>query len=337
MKLTVKQIASLLNCRFSGDAELLITGAAGLHDAGGSDISFIKNSADKKILDQFNASKAGCVIAPKDKDIERNGKALIVSQNTIGDFAKILEILAKEKNPFLPGVHQTAVVAKSVRLGENVTIGPYAVIEENATIGDNVRIDASVFIGARSKIGNNSHLYPHVTFREECVLGNDCIVHPNAVIGADGYGFYFANGKHNKINQIGNVVIEDEVEVGDGTTIDRATTGSTRIGRGTKIDNLVQIAHNVDIGELSLIIAQVGIGGSTKIGKGVILAGQAGVADHMTIGDGAKIGGGAGVRGNIEANAVVWGTPAIPLQEKLREVILLKKLPKLIAKIRKAI
>ncbi len=333
MKFSVKEIAALLNSPFTGEGSRLISGVAGLGEAGDSDLSFIKNAGDKKVLNLFKASKAGCVLVPK--GIAGNGKTLIEVLNPMDAFAKILEVISKEKNPFSPGIHPTAVVAASAQLGKNVFIGPYAVLEDHVSIGDNVRLSAYVFIGARSKIGKNSHLYPHVTVREECVVGNDCIIHPNAVIGADGFGFYFGGGKHNKIHQVGNVVIEDDVEIGAGTTIDRATTGSTRVGRGTKIDNLVQIAHNVDIGELSLIVAQVGIGGSTKIGKGVVIAGQAGVADHMLVGDGAKVGGGAGVRGHLEPNAVVWGTPAIPLQEKLREVILLKNLPKILAKLRK--
>jgi UDP-3-O-[3-hydroxymyristoyl] glucosamine N-acyltransferase len=178
-------------------------------------------------------------------------------------------------------------------------------------------------------------VYAQVVIREEIQIGARCIIHPGAVIGADGYGFYFAQGKHNKIPQVGTVIIEDDVEIGASTTIDRATTGATRIGRGTKIDNLVHIAHNVVVGENTLLVAQVGIAGSCTLGKGVVMGGQSGVADHMTIGDGAQIGGQTGVIQDAEPGAVLFGTPAQPIKDAMKQAVLLKRLGDLFADVKK--
>lgn len=324
MKLSVSEIAELVKGRVVGDAHKTLDGVSGLSEACESELSYLKDKNDKKSLQKFQTTKAGCVIVPT--GLTHNGKTLIEVDHPMAAFTAVLNKIAQEKNSVKPGIHPQSVIDPSVKLGKDVSVGPFVVIEAGASIGDRVRLDAQCYIGARSSIGADSHLYPRVTIREDIKVGARCILHSGVVIGADGFGFYFSEGRHNKIPQIGNVVIEDDVEIGAGTTIDRATTGSTRIGRGSKIDNLVQIAHNVEIGDLSLIVAQVGIGGSSKIGKGVILAGQVGVADHISIGDGAQVGAQSGVKDDIEAKQIIWGTPAAPIQEKMREILVIKKL-----------
>src|ERR1044071_7509689 len=227
MRLAVKEIVTLVQGRLQGDANRMISGAAGLEEAQPSDLSFIRDSKDKKSLDKFHRSRAGCVIVPK--GLSENGKTLIEVPHPLEAFVKILHLLESEKKPVRPAVHASAQIASSVTLGQNVSVGPCAVLDEGAVIGDGTVIGAHVFVGARSKIGKNTLVYPNVTIREDSSVGNNCILHSGCVIGADGFGFYFANGKHNKIPQVGNVVIEDEVEIGACSTIDRAMIGSTRI------------------------------------------------------------------------------------------------------------
>jgi UDP-3-O-[3-hydroxymyristoyl] glucosamine N-acyltransferase len=208
-------------------------------------------------------------------------------------------------------------------------------VEDGAEIGDRAKLMGHVYVGARSRVGEDTLLYPNVVLREEVSVGKRCIVHAGAVLGSDGYGFYFAGGKHNKIPQVGTVVVEDDVEIGSCTTIDRATTGATIIRQGAKIDNLVQIAHNVEVGPHCLIVAQVGIAGSTKLGRGVVLAGQVGVADHAVIGDGAQVGAQSGIKGEVKPGEVLFGSPAQPVQETIRQGLLVRKLPELFRDMKK--
>ncbi len=208
-------------------------------------------------------------------------------------------------------------------------------MEDDATIEDNVCLKGQNYVGPRSKVGKDTLLYPQVVLREDVFIGQRCILHSGCIIGADGYGFFFENGKHNKIPQIGSVLIGDDVEIGACTTIDRATTGATIIRSGTKIDNLVQVAHNVDIGEHALLAAQVGIAGSTRLGKGVVLGGQVGVADHVNIADRTQVGGGAGVTKDTEPGSVLWGTPAQPLKNQLKEILYVRRLSELFKDLKK--
>jgi UDP-3-O-[3-hydroxymyristoyl] glucosamine N-acyltransferase len=330
MELTANDIARLVNGKLSGNGNAVIRGAAGLNEAGPNDVSFLR---DVKKINLLKKTKAGLVFVPT--GLSSNGKTLVHVENPVEAFSIVLGKLEDEKLPRRSGVHPLASIAKSARIGKNVFIGPFCVIEDDAVIGDDVVLRAQVYVGLRTTIGQGTTLHPHVVLREDIQVGERCIIHAGAVIGSDGYGFYFAKGKHNKIPQIGSVIIEDDVEIGSCTAIDRATTGTTRIGKGTKIDNLVQIAHNVQIGEHSLIVAQVGIAGSSKLGKGVVMGGQAGMADHITVGDGAKIGGQSGVIQDVAPGAVLFGNPAQPIREAFKQALLFRRLQQLFDDVKK--
>jgi len=333
LKATVSDIALQVKGTVKGDGSATVNGAAGLAEAKSSDISFLKADVNAPTLKLFRETKAAAVIVPKGFNAE--GKTVIECEDPMMGFAQVLGLIARESQVRPEGIHASAVVHPTATLGKNVRIGAHSIIEENAVIGDGVCLMGQVYIGARSKVGNDSFFYPQVVLREDVSVGQRCILHAGAVIGSDGFGFFFAGGRHNKIAQVGSVIVEDDVEIGSCTTIDRATTGVTRIGRGTKVDNLVQVAHNVQVGPLCLLVAQSGIAGSTRLGTGVVLAGQAGVADHLTIGDGVKAGARAGINRDVEKGQMVWGTPAQPLTDELKQVSLLRKLPALFKEFKK--
>jgi len=244
-------------------------------------------------------------------------------------FQKAVKLMRPELYRPLPGVHPTAVVSPAAQLGEDASVGAHCVVEAGARIGARTVLMAGCYLGAQATVGDDSLLYPRVTIREECVIGSRCILHPGVVVGADGFGFAFDAGSYHKVPQVGNVVIGDDVEIGANTTIDRATTDSTRIGDGTKIDNLVQIGHNVVTGRHCIIVAQVGISGSTRLEDYVVLGGQAGVAGHVTLGRGAQIGGQSGVSKSVPPGAKIFGTPAVALALYKRLNAYLKRLPDL--------
>jgi UDP-3-O-[3-hydroxymyristoyl] glucosamine N-acyltransferase len=239
---------------------------------------------------------------------------------------------ARVKHP--RGISTQAAIDPTVKLGAGVAIGPFAVIENGAVIGDGTVIYSGCFIGANSKVGKNSILYPNVVIREEITVGDRAIIHSGTVLGSDGYGFATIEGKHQKIPQIGRVVVEDDVEIGANVTVDRATTGETRIGAGTKIDNLVHIAHNVRIGRDCLIVAQVGISGSTTIGNRVTLAGQVGVVGHVHIGDGAIITAQSGIMNDVAPGEVLFGSPARLHREAMKLQAIFGKLPEIYSAIK---
>jgi len=332
MELTVEQIAQLVGGRVQGNASQVIRGAAGLQEATSQDIAFLKDASNTKVINDFGETKAGAVIVPT--GTPKNGKTLVEVENPLAAFAKVLGLISEEKTHRPAGVHPQASVAKSAKIGKNVSIGPFCIVEDEAQIDDDCCLMGQVYVGRRSRLGGGSTLYPHVVVREEVTIGSRCIIHAGAVIGSDGYGFYFSQGRHNKIPQVGTVVVEDDVEIGSCSTIDRATTGATRIGRGTKIDNLVQVAHNVQVGPHCLLVAQVGIGGSTRIGTGVVLAGQVGVADHVTIGDGAQVGAQSGLKEDVPDKAVLFGSPAQPFQDTVRQMLLIRRLPELFKQVK---
>jgi UDP-3-O-[3-hydroxymyristoyl] glucosamine N-acyltransferase len=324
MELTANDIARLVNGKLSGNGNAVIRGAAGLNEAGPNDVSFLR---DVKKINLLKKTKAGLVFVPT--GLSSNGKTLVHVENPVEAFSIVLGKLEDEKLPRRSGVHPLASIAKSARIGKNVFIGPFCVIEDDAVIGDDVVLRAQVYVGLRTTIGQGTTLHPHVVLREDIQVGARCIIHAGAVIGSDGYGFYFAKGKHNKIPQIGSVIIEDDVEIGSCTAIDRATTGTTRIGKGTKIDNLVQIAHNVKVGQDSVIVSQVGIAGSTTIGRNVVLAGQAGVAGHLNIGDGCVVAAQTGVMSDVPARTMLFGSPGRAHREAFKLQALFGRLPEL--------
>lgn len=334
MKLTVKEIVTLVDGTVaSGDGERIIEGVAGLMDAGSQDISFLSNM---RYRDALYTTGAAAVFIPADLKLEKDISSVLirVARPDVA-FAKILQLVADEKKPCNSGIDVRACVDKSVIIGHNVYIGPCVVVEENTRIEPDCYIGGGSFIGKNCTIGKESFLHPRVTVLNENVIGERAVIHSGCVIGSDGYGFVTQGGRHSKIPQVGNVCIGDNVEIGANVTIDRGTTGSTVIGSGTKIDNLVHIAHNVRIGEDCLIIAQVGISGSATIGKRVTIAGQAGIGGHITIGDNVVVGGKAGVICTIPAGTVVSGFPARPHREVMKIKGYIQKLPELFKEFKK--
>jgi UDP-3-O-[3-hydroxymyristoyl] glucosamine N-acyltransferase len=325
MRLTLSQIAEIVGGTLRGDGSVVIEGAAGLAEATEKDISFLGN---RKYASLLKSSRAAAVLVPP--DVETNGRPAVALKNPPYGWARVLEILEKESVRHPAGVHSTAIVAESARLGKNVSLGPYVVVEEEASVGDNTVIYAHGYVGRRSRIGKDCLFYPRVTVREGVVTGDRCIFQPGVVLGCDGFGFTLHQGRHYKIPQIGGLEIGDDVEIQANSTVDRAAVGVTRIGRGTKIDNLVQVAHNVETGENCLLVALTGVAGSTKLGDYVTLAAQVGVAGHLTVGDGAVCGAKAGISHDIKSKEVVWGVPAQPLKDELKMHAAMRRLPELL-------
>lgn len=333
MNATVSDIARELKGTVKGNGGAVVRGAAGLAESADTDLSFLKDLKNADAVKLVASSKAAAVLVPRGFDA--GNRTVIECDNPLAAFAQVLGMIARESAVRPEGIHPTAVIHATARIGADVRIGAHTIVEAGAVIGDRACLMGQNYVGARSRVGEDSFLYPQVVLREDVSIGKRCILHASAVIGSDGYGYFFAEGRHNKIPQIGTVIVEDDVEIGSCTTIDRATTGATRIGRGTKIDNLVQIAHNVQVGPLCLIVSQVGIAGSTTLGAGVVLAGQSGVADHMNIGDGVKCGARTGVNRDIPAGSTMWGSPAQSLTDELRQIALLRRLPDVVRDLKK--
>ncbi len=326
MKLS--EISKLFNGIVEGDSDIEITGVKGLEDAQESDITYLASS---KYKDKLKNCKAGAIIV-KEKVSDFSGSQLIV-ENPPLVFARLLQLFYVKPHPYR-GISKEAMVSPSSCIGKNVTIYPFCYVDEEVKIGDNTVIYPFTYIGRETTIGADCIIYPHVTIREKTQIGNRVIIHSGSVIGADGFGYIFHNGRHEKIPQVGNVIIEDDVEIGACTTIDRATTGKTVIGKGTKIDNLVQIAHNVRIGNDCIIVAQVGIAGSSSLGPGCILAGQVGIADHVEIEGGTIITAQSGVMPGKLQRGIFSGTPIMPHREWLKANAIFQKLPEIYKKLR---
>jgi UDP-3-O-[3-hydroxymyristoyl] glucosamine N-acyltransferase len=325
---TLGELADALQARLEGDPGRVVVGVAPLESAGPDQISFLVHP---RYREAALASRAGAFLAPADV-VGLPGPTLhcAAPQQALIDLA----LLFHPRVPIRPGVDRTAVVAADARVDPTAAVGPLTVVEERAVIGPGVRLHALVYVGPGVLIGEDSVLYSHVTLREGVRVGRRVVIHPGAVLGADGFGFVFDGGAHRKVPQVGGVLIEDDVEIGANTTIDRATFGDTIVRRGSKIDNLVQIGHNVEIGEHSLLVAQVGVSGSSRLGRGVVLAGQVGVADHVTLGDGVVAGAQAGIPSNLEAGARVLGSPARPLAQAKRIIVVEGRLPELLQRLR---
>ena len=323
MKRTLKELAELVNGQVEGNPSTEIKGVASPESAHQGDITYVKSEKYRPLLDKTMAS---AVITPVHMVSEK--KDLLWTDNPQLAFAKVLA-LYHHKPYQAKGVHPTACVSSTASIGNDVSIGPFAVVGENAVVGDRVVIHAGVFIGDGSIIGQDSVIHPNVSIYEGATIGKRVILHSGVVIGSHGFGYVKDGDTHFKIPQVGGVTIEDDVEIGANSTIDRATMGQTVIKRGVKIDNLVQVAHNVVIGENSIIVAQVGIAGSTSVGRNAILAGQVGVADHIEIGDNVIVGAQAGVGKSIPPNQVVQGSPSMPQRDFLRSSLLLSRLPQI--------
>jgi UDP-3-O-[3-hydroxymyristoyl] glucosamine N-acyltransferase len=335
MQKTLREIAKLLDGEVVGDADIVITGVSGIKEAREGDITFLANP---KYLPLMEKTRASAIITSK--EIKTAPKPIIRTENPSLAFAKMVSFMAPEEIRHPQGIHPTAILGKGVVLGKDVAIGPYTVIEDNVQVGDEVIIYSGCFIGHHTKIGNNSLIYANVSIRERITIGNRVIIHSGTVVGSDGFGFATIEGLHHKIPQVGTVEIGDDVEIGANVTIDRARFDKTVIGSGTKIDNLVQIAHNVVIGENSIIVAQVGISGSTTVGKNVILAGQVGLVGHINIGDNVVVMAQSGVSKSIPAGIMAWGYPAKPANVAKRVNACVQNLPRLyetIAELKKKI
>ena len=317
MTLTVADIAAKIGGTVEGDPSVQISRMASLSEAGEGDLSFLSN---KKYADQMAATKASAVIVQEDWSGKCGAPALIRVKNSDRAFAVAAPLIAPPPPERWPGIHYSAVVSPEAIIGKNVHIGPLCVVEDGAKIGDDCIIESQCYIGQNVEIGPGSHLYPHVSLRERVRVGARFIAHCGAVLGSDGFGYsidMLPGGipRIEKIPQVGTVVAGDDVEVGANTTIDRARFGETRIGNCVKIDNLVQIGHNVKIGDFSGVIAQSGIAGSAEIGSGVRIWAQAGISGHLKVEDGAQVGPQCGVARNVQAGSYVIGTPATSLRE----------------------
>jgi UDP-3-O-[3-hydroxymyristoyl] glucosamine N-acyltransferase len=320
---SLKEIARLIEGEVVGDESIEVEGVADIEEAKEGEITFVSS---KKHFPLLETTQASAVIVSR--EVKEAKVPLIRVENPYFAFSQVMKILVPYKKP-AKGVHPSSVISEGVDLGKEISVGAHSVIEEGAEIGDNTIIYPMVYIGKGSKIGKDCIIYPQVMIREEVKIGNRVIIHSGTVIGSDGFGYIPHKGKHHKVPQIGKVVIEGDVEIGANVTIDRATLGKTWIKRGVKIDNLVQIAHNVIIGEDSIIVAQVGISGSTEIGKGVTLAGQAGLVGHIKIGDGAIVGAQAGVTKSVLPKTIVSGYPARPHTQAKRIEASILRLPEL--------
>lgn len=323
----VADLAKLLGGELRGEPDREIVGAAGLEDAGEGHASFV---ADKKGLPLAAKSRASCFIVGE--FMEGLDAPQIRVENPQLGFARLLGLLYEAKRP-PAGVHELAFVAEGAEVSPDASVGAFAYISAGVAVGAGTAVYPGVFVGEGTTIGRDCLLYPNVVVREGVKIGDRVTIHPCAVIGADGFGYFQHKGMHAKMPQVGGVVIGDDVEIGACTTIDRATTGNTVIGRGTKIDNLVQVAHNVRIGEHSIVVSQAGIAGSCRIGTGVMIGGQVGLADHLTIDDGVVLAARSGVMNDLK-KGVYAGAPAVPRRDFMRATSYFFKLPELAAKIK---
>lgn len=329
MSLKLKEIAAFLGGELVGDPNIVITGISGIKEAKEGDITFLANS---KYTPLMHMTSASAIITSR--DVKESSKAFIRTDNPSVAFTKAVNLIAPKEISHPKGIHETAVISKSAKLGKNVAVGAYVVIEDNVQIQDGAIIYSGCYIGSSTKMGKNCIIYPNVTIREAIEIGDRVIIHSGAAIGSDGFGFAMVKGVQHKIPQIGTILIEDDVEIGSNSTVDRARFDKTIIGRGTKIDNLVQIGHNVVTGENCIMVAQAGVAGSVTLGKNVIVAGQAGLVGHIRIGDNTIIAGQAGVTKSIPSNEKVSGYPARPHKEAKRVNACLQRLPDLYKRIK---
>ena len=322
MDMSVEEIAEMVKGTVVGDRQVRITGLNGIRDAGPGELTFL---GDQRYIRYLASTRAAAVLVSTLHPGAR--QPLIHVENPHLSFAKLLAALALKNQAYPRGIHPTAVVADSATLGDNVALDAHVTIAPGAVIGDDVILYAGVYIGNHVTIGEGTIIYPNTTIRERTSVGKRCIIHSNVAIGTDGFGFVPQNGSIFKVPQVGTVIIGDDVEIGSNSAIDRATCGQTRIGRGTKVDNLVQIAHNVSIGEFCTISGGVGIAGSATIGNRVTIGGQAGINGHIDIGDNVVIAGRAGVTKSVSSNSVVSGFPAKDIEDARRIIASQARLP----------
>lgn len=331
-KYTLTQLAQLTHATLVGDPTYVITGVDALDSAGPQDASFLANPKYYPLLKE---TKAGVICVGQQTALEPH-KNFLVSDDPSLTFQQIMQacFALDEHRSGFTGIHPTAIIHPSATIGNHVHIGPYTVIDQGVSIGDHTTLASSVCIGPGVQIGSHCYFHSHVTVRERCIIGNRVILQPGAVIGSCGFGFNTnAKGEHSKLEQLGIVILEDDVEVGANTTIDRARFKITRIGNGSKIDNLVQIGHNVQLGSHNLVVSQTGIAGSVKTGRNVIIGGQAGIVGHIEIADHVIITARGGVSKSILKAGVYSGTPVLPLAESNKQQVHMRKIAQYVKQI----
>lgn len=332
MEFTAKIIAGYLKGEIVGNPDAIVNTIAKIEEGFSGSLSFLANPKYEQYIYSTDST-----IVLVNSDFVPSGEikaTLIKVKNSYEAFATLLTLVEKSK-PKKTGIHQTAIIEPSAKVGTDVYIGAYSYIGENCIVGEGCSIYPHVYIGDSTRIGKNCILNPGVKIYHECLIGNSCIIHAGSVIGSDGFGFApQSESEFMKIPQIGNVILEDNVEIGANVAIDRATMGSTIIRKGVKIDNLVQIGHNVEVGENTVMAGQTGIAGSTKVGKNCMFGGQVGLAGHIKIGDGTKIGAQTGIGSDVKESSILLGTPGIDSRQFIRASVVFKNLPEINMKIR---
>ena len=328
---SLRSIAERVDADLHADPDVTISGVAPLDTASPDDISLVVSA---RYADLVGSSAAAAVLVGR-KLVEHlpEGTPYLAVDDPHVALRLVLLALYPEAPPE-PGLHPSAVVAESAEIGADVSVGPFSVIEEKAVLGDGVVVSSHVRVGRGARVGGGTLIHAHVTLYPGTELGRDCIIHSGCRLGADGFGYAFTGGRHEKIPQVGGCRIGDEVEIGANSTVDRGSIGDTVVGSGSKIDNLAHIGHNVRIGERVIVVAQVGISGSTTVGEGAVLGGQAGIGGHLSIGPGARVGAQAGVTADVPAGQTVSGYPARPHREALRAQAALFRLPQLLRQLR---
>ena len=324
MEFSAKQIAEFIQGTIVGDENATVHTFAKIEEGMPGAISFLSNP---KYTHYIYDTQSSIVLVNKDFEPEKEIKATLIKvDNAYESLAKLLNLYEMSK-PKKTGIDPLAYIAPTAKIGQNVYIAPFACVGDNAEIGDNTSLHPHATVGSGAKVGSNCILYPHVTVYHDCRVGNNCILHAGSVVGADGFGFAPSPEGYEKIPQIGIAILEDNVEIGANTCIDRATMGATVIRKGVKLDNLIQIAHNVEVGSHTVMASQVGVAGSTKIGEWCMLGGQVGVAGHITIGNKVNMGAQSGVHGSIKDGEALIGTPPIGLKNYFKSSAVFKKLP----------
>lgn len=332
MEFTAKAIAEILKGEIDGDTEVKVSDISRIEEGKTGTLSFLANPKYEKYL---YTTQASIVLVNKDLKLEKKVKSTLIRvDDAYQAFASLLDLYAQSL-PQKKGIHKMAVLSVTSKVGKNAYIGPFVSVGDKVIIGDNVKIYPGVYIGDNVVIKNNTTINSGVNIYHDCIIGADCVIHSGVIVGSDGFGFApQKDNNYKKIPQLGNVIIEDNVEIGANSAIDRATVGSTIIRRGVKLDNFIQVAHNVEIGENTVIAAQTGIAGSTKIGKDCMIAAQVGIVGHLKIADNVKIGAQSGVTNNIDKpGSVVLGSPALNIYNKRRSIAIYRNLPDLLSKI----
>lgn len=326
MEFSAEQIAGVLQGEVVGDASATVSTFAKIEEGMPGALSFLGNP---KYAHYIYNTESSIILVTRDFKPEQEVKATLIRVDNPYEALATLMQMVEQAKPKKTGIHPTAVVAESAIVAEDVYVGPYAVIGEGTTVGGGTMIHPHVCVGDGVKIGNDCVLYPHATVYDGCVMGNRCVLHAGSVLGADGFGFAPSNDGYEKIPQIGIAQLEDDVDLGANTCVDRATMGRTIVHKGVKLDNMVQVAHNCEVGAHTVMSAQVGIAGTTKIGEWCMFGGQVGLAGHLEIGDKVQIGAQSGIPGNVKSGSQIMGTPAMPHRDYFKAMAVVRTLPEM--------